>query len=341
MLELILNIVSELQRTRVLPDGNYAHNFWEQPASYICHISLGDGYFIKKCKNRDGITQNEDADIRAQFEQEYEALKDIYPLFAEHDEFGTPELVYADPEQLILITKELKGQSFEGLCNQYACRVGRKENNAVLACRNAGKFLKILHSHNQAELRPEDVRELVHYIKKRIPPQFFSRVEVQLIHNSLATLQDKVISDIGGYNKCSVHHDLNPTNILVDGERINVLDFADYQMDSPLQDIVYFPLMLGGQLGSRIKYRKRLKDTLLNAFEAGYMGDYGQDMDIGVNALYSLYLLKNLAIFSRTFEDMKRRAIGNFSLGLMKMRLILELDRRKVKEQIIKIVSVW
>lgn len=335
MKEKMNSLIEELQKNGVLPSGDYFCEFLEQPASYVWKVILGAGFFIKQIKVRHGMEEDKQADVIEQFHRECKFLLSLKAYFSTSKFFSIPEIVYINQKELIIVTKALNGKSLQIICNQYAQRFGSVQNGAAHACFNVGRFLKFLHDAQKENYALDDLEKLVCYIRDRISGAIFSVSELKRIDAFLLAREKEISYKLGGIYKSYVHHDLNPTNVLVDGDKINVLDFADAAMESPYQDLVYFPLMINGQFGNFFKYRPSVKNELLSRFYDGY----GCQLDhLKEDPLYLLYVLKNLSIFLNTFSSLKNHW-GALALSKLKNRLVLEYDLKNTKTVFLSRIS--
>lgn len=310
----IYEYISFLQGSGILPKGEFTCDYWEQQASYICRVSLKEGYYIKKYKRRFSSSDEDNANLVELFENECNALELIGNYYDGYEDISIPVLVHTDIKELTIVTKKIQGISLEYLCNQYTRRIGAQNNKAPEACYNVGRFLRILHTKSSKPFESSHLSALIKYIQQRLPATGISKKKQEVINEYLIRMQEKVLEKINHYSLCYVHHDLNPTNVLVDVENIGVVDFADSKYDTKFQDIIYFQLMLYGQLRSTIKYDMNKKIELLNQFRRGYSeicSEYCND------SMYSLYMLKNYVLFIATihlqiwdFTNLKKSPFG-------------------------------
>jgi len=332
----IVTYLKSLQREHILPAGDFSLKCWDQQASNLCQVNLKNGYFVKSIKARHGGMLDSKNEIQKSYHHELRALQLLTPFFEKKDNFNIPELVHHNTHTLTLLTKALSGERLQELCNRYAQRFGGEENNAEQACQNIGEFLKFLHSIERVDYSIESLNALLAYIRERIPADCFSVVQLTSIDTWLKSMEKHISADLNSYNKVFVHHDLNPTNILVEGNTIGVLDFADFSRESPYQDLVYFPLMLQGQLENRIKYLPEKKSKLLSCFYTGYGCDY---TEMRQDPLYLLYIMKNLLIFMVTYKHILQDKSYKFSLSAVKSRIIFRFDFLQIRKKIIRMVS--
>lgn len=333
------NQIIDLQNIGILPQGSFEINSWEQQFSYVTQIKIDENtYFIKELKERYDHVKDE---IVNKLIHEYDTLEKYSVYFKNNQLYRIPEPIFFSKEQLLLITKEVKGIAIEIHGNLYARRFKPIDNDTLEIFKRIGKFLKFFHKIESYPLTEEDLNELVDYIKKRLVGrgQFDDLFEKKII-SFLEKTKFECIKNLDKYRINPVHHDFNPTNILSDGNCINVLDFGDFRMDHAYQDLIYFKLMMDGQLGSVIKYRQDKRNALINSFYEGYGFCLSEHKGDG---LYKLYMLKNLAIFLITLSDRKRIPLifkpSLNSVIRLKDRIISGLDYKKTCSEIIRIIN--
>lgn len=332
------NQIIELQNSGFLPQGSFEIYSWEQQFSYITQIKIDENtYFLKKLKERHDHEQDE---IVNKLIHEYDTLEKYSVYFKNNQFYRIPEPIFFSKEKLLLITKGIKGIAIEILGNLYASRFKPIDNGTLKIFKHIGMFLKFFHGIESYPLTNENLNELVDYIKKRLVGrgQFDDLCEKEIISFLEKTKLD-CIKNLDKYRKNPVHHDFNPTNILSDGNYINVLDFGDFKMDHAYQDLIYFKLMMDGQLGSVIKYRQDRRKALIDSFYEGYGFSLSEHKTDG---LYKLYMLKNLAIFLITLSDRKKMPLffkpSLNSVIRLKDRIVSGLDYKKTRSEIIRII---
>lgn len=338
-MSVIESFVIKLQNEGILPEGLFQVHSWEQQFSYIYRIIInGNKYFIKNLKKRHDHEQHE---MIQKLINEYYALTKYIDSFKNEGLFNIPEPIFFSKENLLLVTKSIEGLPIEISGNLYARRFKSTDNGTVNMFINIGKFLNFFHGIESYPFTEQDISELVEYIKIRLigRGQFDDFLEKKII-SFLEKTKCACEKNLEKYKKNPVHHDFNPTNILSDGDCINVLDFGDFRMDHAYQDLIYFKLMMDGQLGSVIKYRQDRRETLINAFYEGYGFSLAEHTNDG---LYQLYMLKNLAVFLITMSERQKQPL-EFKPSLktvivIKDKIVNYLDYKKTRAEIIRIVS--
>jgi len=337
-LESIFSIISLLQKEGKMPQGQYEYSYDEKSASHIFKVKIGGRvYYFKKLKPRFSSYSH---DLEEQLIVEYKALTKFNRIFSEYEHFNVPKPVFFSPEDLLLVTEEIKGTSILDICRKFASRFKTRELRAIDVCTRVGEFFRIYHESETYPYTIEDLDESVDYVRQRLFDGIFSQEEEARISAYLERMHSEIKGEIYQYSKNPIHSDVSPCNIFFDEEDINVLDFADHRIGHHFQDLIGFKLMLERQLGTRIKYRQSAKEELLRAFSNGYGLDYDA---ISNDKLYKLYLLSSLAVFVKTFTYWKEAAL-NFKLSVdflkdVKDKIMNYLEYYKTKKKILSIVA--
>ena len=338
VLERIFSIISLLQKEGKMPQGQYEYSYDEKSASHIFKVKIGGRvYYFKKLKPRFSSYSH---DLEEQLIVEYKALTKFYEIFNEYENYNVPKPIFFSPEDLLLVTEEIKGTSILDICRKFASRFKTKELRTIDVCTRVGEFFRIYHESETYPYTIQDLDESEDYIRQRLFDGIFSQEEEARISAYLERIHSEIKGEIHRYNKNPIHSDVSPCNIFFDGEDINVLDFADHRIGHHFQDLIGFKLMLERQLGSRIKYRQYAKEELVRAFSNGYGFDYDA---ISNDKLYNLYLLSILAVFVKTLAYWKEEPL-TYKLSLeffkgIKDKIMNCLEYYETKKKILSIVE--
>lgn len=333
------NIIQKLQKERKLPPGIAKFETWQQQFSIVTRVNIDSNiYFFKWLTPRN---EHSIDDLERKLCSEFNALVKIQSYLQNDSRFSIPEPIYYSKEELLIVTKEVKGIPLEVVGNQYARRFKPVDNNSLSIFKRTGSFLSNFHQYESFGYSIDDLDDLIKYISNRLISRgLYGKLDENLIILFLERKRHEIIRKIDRYKKNPVHHDFNPTNILSDGECINILDFGDFKIDHIYQDLIYFKLMIDGQLGSVLKYRQDRRIDLINAFYDGYGFTLNEHKSDG---LYQLYMLKNLSVFLITMSERKKLPI-DFKLSLksvimLKDRIVNYLDYKRTRSEILQIVS--
>lgn len=327
----ISDIINHLQIKNIIPNGKFEYEAQDHPFSYIYRVSIGaQVFYFKILKQR--INHSPQAMIDRLL-NEYEALKKYNSYFNTIKYFCVVEPVYCSKEYLLLVTRELKGETLLDKGKRYASRSKYRDSRALYAYNNAGVFLKTLHKMEVFPYNDDDLESLINYIYSRIQCGVFNDNEERTVLDYLNRSSLEIKINIGRYYKCPTHHDYVPGNILSQNGDIKVLDFGDFAIDSNFQDIVTFMVMLRRQLENRIKYRKEAIDELLEAFIRGYGFDYNLFKD----KMYELYLIKYYAIMIASFSKTSKWYYNFQESVNIKTRMVNIYEYYKIKKIILGI----
>ena len=185
--------------------------------------------------------------LAKRIENEYAAATMIYESFKQHSQdYNCMKPIACFPADLILITEECPGEPFMKLMSAGARFWPARGRRKALAryCYLSGKWLKIFQESTikgDARLDPE---ELVQYIDVRLQ-KLVARSAIpfseKLRSRILTYLEAKAVQvaavDLG---IAGVTGDFVPANVLVDRERVAVLDFGMFNYGSTFQDLAQY-----------------------------------------------------------------------------------------------------
>jgi Phosphotransferase enzyme family len=213
--------------------------------------------------------------------RDFETTKFFYDQLRRFPGYSTVRPVVCFPDSLATVTEESPGQNFRDLIVQKAKWYPRRLTLEELAghCYRSGKWLQIFQGISRANLngrlRPDDLLDDVDHRLKRLLTQprsgFSSQLRRQILNyleNQVALVNDSEL-DLAG-----IHADFSPSNIVINGNEIVVLDFATYRTGSIYQDLTYFARYLENFLHKPV-FRPKTIAMLQEAFFNGY----GENVD--------------------------------------------------------------
>lgn len=298
----IARTIENLQGEKILPSGSYIYEFWEEQFSQIFKVVIGDcRYYFKYLKQMKGHSRIQ---LINKIEQEYYALKKLEPVFARFEKFNIPQVVYVSNEDLLLVTKEIQGESIKKILDEYMFRFNPlrclKKNIIIKLAKNIGKISREINESEKDNLLVEDIDFLRGYIEERLfNSNFFTYSEEIEISNFVTRGYSSLVSRIDLYSKNLVHGDLNPANIFFDGDEIGIIDFGNCTMGNNYQDICTFHMMMFDLFMVKIKHGYKYKKEIFDAFCEGYGVQFNE---ISNDIMYKMTRLKNLSIYLKTFS---------------------------------------
>ncbi len=206
---------------------------------------------------------------------EFNVLSDLYPLFRQTDYCRVPRPVFVMPELELFVMESVPGTL---LSNQfeYARYLASKEGFKKLLwyCGLSGRWLRCLHKFTgaaragkpalNAMLDRCDTRLTLIGQKKdpRLPAGFQQEVR-SLIRGLMSQLTDDDIITTGR------HGDFGHWNMLVDFDRLTVIDFMGYDREPPLYDFLRMLFSIRSWKFHPM-YDPRRVEQMSASFQSGY-----------------------------------------------------------------------
>ena len=229
-----------------------------------------------------------------EIENEYATTLYWYEFFKKSSKFGVIKPLYVEPEKRIIVTEESLGINL----GQYIFRKARFFPSDIVSrqmlsmVKTAGEWLSLFQSvHVKTQQTSITLEYLLDYINLRLnrivdnPEITFTEYDQNLIISYIKRLwgdvteKDKRIS--------YVHADFSLSNILVQNEKVIVLDFNKMEAGSIFQDSsrFYHQLTL---LKNKPIYQGGIIDRLTESFLTGY-----GNSTIWENPLFKIYLMRH------------------------------------------------
>ncbi len=225
----------------------------------------------------DGRSNRGDLEFKKrQVQTEFDVLNTLFARFASSEELGVVRPVACFPEKLALVTEEHPGVSLEtkiGCSKVYSGSSAIR--HAVRLCFQCGKWLKMFQGFLPApEAHGFDSWEIVDYCRVRLgilEERRPKEVPGKLAAKVLAVLAQDVGSFRGGQGAVTGrHNDYGPYNMIVDGERLVVLDFAGFSYGPKVCDFVKFWSVL-----ERMRSSPLASGNTVAAFQEAFVDGYG------------------------------------------------------------------
>jgi thiamine kinase-like enzyme len=244
--------------------------------------------YVKLYRNDRNLPPEE---IARRIQTDYQTLCHYYDRFNESDQFGVVKPIFFLQDYNILVTEEAVGKTLYDVISE-SCRyiVSKKKLERVSGFLNqVGAWLRYFQSLDDSQSEQYSIEKLIEYMVVRLKI---------LTENSLlpsASLYSKRIMEYVERNeeRCSPqelfvkpsHNDFNLGNIIIQSDRVTVLDFSKIKKDSFLVDVsrVYHQLFL---MTFKYQYRMVTIRKLQNALLEGF----------GMSNAYKLMLFRFLLI---------------------------------------------
>lgn len=241
---------------------------------------------------------------------EYETLGSLFEHFRLHAIGSVPRPLALFADECAILTEEAPGRVLMELIGRYAkrYRFGLQDDLLAQHCASAGAWLRDFQSFTAQGPAQFNFDGLMKYCEQRlntlsalgapgIDQRFIGcfRRYMEARHRETAAKPDKMVGR---------HNDFSPHNILVQAERICVIDFGFFDRDSYLYDLCKFWFQLECMKASPL-YRKSTIERLQASFFAGY-GDSLAENDPRFEMVASRYFITRLVTMAK--EGMRRGA---------------------------------
>ena len=258
-------------RVQLVPVG-----FEERPFSFLLRVAIlhGDAgipaghAFLKIFKPKDPA---HGVDLRARVAGDFAVTRSIHEYLSQWDDVGAVKPIACYEDLLVVVTEEAAGETLlQRLTSRAAwfpSAAGMADMTATMA--GVGRWLKCFHGF---EARDERISlpKLVDYVDVRlrrlVNEQVITADYRAHILSHLSSLASAV--DPGDLREVAIHADLAPGNVLVNGTRVVVLDFAMAGRGSYLHDISRLYLQLD-VLRAKPQFRARVVAALQAALLRG------------------------------------------------------------------------
>jgi hypothetical protein len=229
--------------------------------------------YVKFYKNGKNVTPDL---LAQQVEREYQTILHYYNEFKKSDCFNIVKPLFTIPEKFILVTEEVAGENLYKIigCENIFLSSGEKFKKISNSLFQVGSWLKYFHSLEEPFPTNYTIDELIEYIKVRLQilnedkrrqfPENFSGEILTFIKKNEAAIS------VNELRIHSSHSDFNLGNIVVDGNRVTVLDFTKIKQDSFLVDVsrIYHQLFL-------ITFKPQYRVKLIREFQRALLKGFG------------------------------------------------------------------
>ena len=212
--------------------------------------------------------------LKAKVRHDYKVTRRFFEAFKNYAGYSTAEPVMCLPEMLAVVMKESQGRNLRDLIAEKARLYPSKTtvHQLVEQCYRCGEWLRIFQRLTEQPIRAKlSVAHLIEDIDRRLK-RLESRAQISSVWRSriLRYLEKQAAlvgeSDLG---LCGVHADFSPSNVLVNGNEVIVLDFTMYRVGSVYHDLTYFHRYFDNFLHKPI-FRSATIAALQDSFLKGY-----------------------------------------------------------------------
>ncbi len=209
------------------------------------------------------------------FARDYEVPARLVQIFRSQPGLGLPAPVAYFEDLAVIAQEAVPGESLSSRIHRY----GRlRPGSDVLAelkghCEGAGRWLRVLHDSHRDAAAPLDITKLRHDVRCRL--EVVSAADPSNLDpaccKEILQVFDAAAGSVGpeDLKTTLVHGDFALGNILVDGDRVTVIDFSRTASGSAFQDLARFHHQLRLFLAKFI-YRQKVVAELALAFRKGY-----------------------------------------------------------------------
>jgi thiamine kinase-like enzyme len=212
--------------------------------------------------------------LKEKVRNDFEVTRRFFEAFKDYADYSTAEPIMCLPEMLAVVMKESRGRNLRDLITKNARLYPSKATVHKLFEQSyrCGEWLRIFQGLTEKSIQDRlSLRDLIEDIDRRLRrlegAEELSRgwrYRILRYLEKQATLVKE--SDLG---LCGVHADFSPSNVLVNGNEVIVLDFTMYRIGSVYHDLTYFHRYFENFLHKPI-FRPGTITALQDSFLKGY-----------------------------------------------------------------------
>jgi hypothetical protein len=250
-----------------------------RPSSEVFRIELLGGNsnpnrVVVKLFKPKGNSEESLGRLRDRVRRDFETTSFFFNGFRNRAGYATAEPILCFPERLAVVMRESGGANLRDLIARQARFYPGERALAKLAkhAYECGKWLRIFQGLTEESIQdrlslPDLIEDIDRRLRRLEDGQWLSwgwRSRILRYLEKQATLVKE--SDLG---LCGVHADFSPSNVLVNGNEVIVLDFTMYRIGSVYHDLTYFHRYFENFLHKPI-FRPRTITALQDSFLKGY-----------------------------------------------------------------------
>ena len=280
------------------------------------HGTLLKAYFIKESGNRS--RQN----LNRFIAREYENTRLIHERFESTDSLATANALGYSPEHDAFLIEEARGDRLDRLLlrRELVARNPDYVHRLLdLAVEWLRRFQKIEYPEAGKERDfPSIELGKLEFLKSRLLMNAPRRHKPRFEETFSAMERFLATADIDSRSIVIKHNDFAPWNIICDGNRITILDFADCSIDHPDYDLQYFANALDKIARKRPHLRPRLRE-----YQARLLANCVASE--GMQGYYRTYFI--LQDIEFVLREIRARGLSGLKYRLFYRLLLTRLDK--------------
>jgi Phosphotransferase enzyme family len=212
--------------------------------------------------------------LKEKVRNDFEVTRRFFEAFKNYADYSTAEPIMCLPEMLAMVMKESRGRNLRDLIAKNARLFPSQAtvHKLVTQSYRCGEWLRIFQGLTAKSIQDRlNLTDLIEDIDRRLrrleDGEWLSRGCRSRILRYLEK-QAKLVeeSDLG---LCGIHADFSPSNVLINGNEVIVLDFTMYRIGSVYHDLTYFHRYFENFLHKPI-FRRGIITALQDSFLNGY-----------------------------------------------------------------------
>ena len=212
--------------------------------------------------------------LKAKVRNDFEVTRRFFEAFKNYADYSTAEPVMCLPDMLAVVMKESQGRNLRDLIAEKARLYPSKTtvHKLVEQCYRCGEWLRIFQGLTEQPIRDKlSVAHLIEDIDRRLKRLEGGEQINRGWRSRILRYLEKQAALVGELDLglCGVHADFSPSNVLVNGNEVIVLDFTMYRVGSVYHDLTYFHRYFENFLHKPI-FRSGTIAALQDSFLKGY-----------------------------------------------------------------------
>ena len=230
--------------------------------------------FLKISKRRTGIAEHL---MQARVENDFATTLRVHETMVGSEYFGAVRPIGCYPGHLAIAVEEVAGETLLARLEREAAWQPRSVLLGALceAMENAGRWIRAFQGAPVADIMTSaDVRTYIDLRLLGIARAGGTKGEA--LRSGLLRRIDQLGQRASSVHLVQAHADLSPSNIMIDGRRIVVIDFATARLGHPLQDAARLFTQLD-LVGLKPRFRPAVIARMQQALLTGFAPDLDAD----------------------------------------------------------------